>query len=153
MTNWEVERNSQKATLLEDAPIDLSVYNLANFTKHVFFKVNAFFRMTYCRTNRNCQKATLLEEAKINSSVYNLVNFTKHVFAKKYSKSKRYSVQLILGPKKATLLDEGKIKVSLSHLCIVSTFLPRTCWDIFGQLRRFRTLQPSREGLYGVRIT
>ena len=38
MTYWEVDRNCQNATLLEEATIDLSVYNLAKFTKHVFAK-------------------------------------------------------------------------------------------------------------------
>ena len=46
ITQGSADRNAQKATLPEKANIDFSVYNLANFTKHVFFKINEFFRKT-----------------------------------------------------------------------------------------------------------
>ena len=68
-----MDRNCQKATLPEEAKIDLSVYNLANFTKHVFAKQKILkIKKVYCRIDPGCKKATLLEEALIQLSVHNL---------------------------------------------------------------------------------
>ena len=78
MTQGHAARTAQKAIILEEAKIDFSVYNLANFTKHVFTKTKqkvSKIKKAYCTANPGCQKATLLEEAKIKFSVYNLRNF------------------------------------------------------------------------------
>ena len=72
MTKGAADRTAQKATLLEEAKIDFSLYNLANFTKHVFAKKVLKIEKVYCTANPRTQKATLLEEAKIKFSLYNL---------------------------------------------------------------------------------
>ena len=72
MTYCRPNRTAQKATLQEEAKIDFSVYNLANFAKHVFAKKVLKIKKVYCRSDPGCQKVTLLEEAKIKFSVYNL---------------------------------------------------------------------------------
>ena len=72
MTNCRIHRTAQKATLLEEANIDFSVYNLANFTKHVFAQKILRIKKVYCRIDPGIQKTTILEEARIKLSVYNL---------------------------------------------------------------------------------
>ena len=156
ITQGHADRTAQKATLLEEAKVHRTVYNLSDFTKHMFFKINAFFRMSYRRTNRTAQKATLLEKAKIDFSLYNLANFTKHVFSKQkktYSKSRKYNARLIYGAKTRPFLRRPNPICHYTILTFVITFLLPKWRDPFHQLRRFWTLQSSREGLYGLRIT
>ena len=68
MTYCRIDRTAQTAMLLEEDKIDFSVYNLANFTKHVFANKVLKIKKVYCRIDPRCQKATLLEEAHIQFS-------------------------------------------------------------------------------------
>ena len=113
-----------------------------------FFAITRFFKFWEAAEIEGSTKT----RGKSLHTVRESSHFMKHVFKNERCFEGQFVVRLKDSrTQKMTLLKMAKTTMPLFRLKISVTFLPPKYQDIFTQLHRFPTLDPSREGLSGVR--